>query len=193
LKRFSVSPVSSVLPVFIVFQNACTPGAKPAGFLIQNFSRYSWKSFFLSGKRPMSSANPVVREQGEDAAHQEARDRLRRVPGALERAGQLGERGGDIAADPRLVARGIEREGIGPDGAERRELRLVQRLQVDAIRGRLGERGPVGGAVEAPEARSASELAGIRGLHILSSTEARNELRTGGKSGSRRRDRRRRR
>ena len=88
----------------------------------------------------------VFGEHGEQAAHQELRDRLGAVAGRFQATRQGGEPRGNLAGDAGGFATGVERERVGPDRAQARaDLFLAQLVERDAVAARVGER-RVGGA-----------------------------------------------
>ena len=61
----------------------------------------------------------VFREHGEERPHQERGDHLSAVLARFEGLSQAAELFGNLAGDPCAPPRGIERQGIGPDQAQR--------------------------------------------------------------------------
>ncbi len=83
----------------------------------------------------------ILGEHGEERAHEEGGDGLRRMAGALQQLREAAELFGDLAGDAGGAAGGIEREGIGPDEAEGvADFGLGEIVQEEAMRARIGER-----------------------------------------------------
>ena len=91
------------------------------------------------GEGPEGQQFHIFGEHGEETAHEESCHMFRRVL-AFQRAGEFGEAVGDLARDFRADAAGVQRERIGPDGAQQvARFAVQQALQRQAEAGGIGE------------------------------------------------------
>ena len=91
-------------------------------------------------KQSFGQQADILGKEREQAAHQEMGDEIGGVAGLLERSGQLGELGGDLARDLRRAAAGVEGERLGPDQPQPlADLCLGQVAELDPMGPRVGE------------------------------------------------------